>query len=217
LSSKDFQSLTLSAFVADAQEAEVGCAANVADFNAFLTYKPQADQKSQTRGELIAVDFVPKVFRLMNEKEIQKQMEDEVAAQESAIESAEPPPAINSTEFEARRRDAMMQQIKSAMRQPAAGEQRELGLIEKIECTNKGIVFHLKTQTQTFKLAAASPQSVQMRAFTPEALQIQFGCNLKQVEIPIVFTYKPTSDPKAKSNGEIVALEFVPKSFILEK
>jgi tetratricopeptide (TPR) repeat protein len=218
LSSKDFASLALSAFVADAQEAEVGCTAKIADFNAFLTYKPQATAKSATRGELVAVDFVPKVFRLMSEKEIEKQMEDEIAAQESAAEAAAPPPpAINNTNLDARRRDAMMQQIKNAMRQPSAGEQRDLGLIEKIECTNKGMFFHLKTQTQTFKLAAGSPQSIQIRAFTPDAMQVQLGCNLKQVDVPIVFTYKPTPDPKSKSNGEIVALEFVPKSFILEK
>jgi Tfp pilus assembly protein PilF len=218
LSSKDFASLVLSAFVADAQEAEVGCAANIAEFNAFLTYKPQAIAKSAMRGELVAVDFVPKVFRLMSEKEIEKQMEDEIAAQESAAEAAAPPPpAIDNADFDARRRQAMMEQIKRVMRQPAAGEQRELGLLEKIECTNKGMFFHLKTQTQTFKLAADSPQSIQIRAFTPEAMQIQLGCNLKQVDVPIVFTYKPTSDQKSKSNGEIVALEFVPKSFILEK
>ena len=82
----------------------------------------------------------------------------------------------------------MLQKL-NKMRQLAAGEQRELGLLEKIECTNKGMFFHLKTQTQTFKLAAASPQSIQMRAFVPEAMQVQFSCNFKQVDIPIVFTY----------------------------
>jgi tetratricopeptide (TPR) repeat protein len=217
LSSKDFESLTLMAYVADAQEAQVGCGVNIADFNAFLTYKPQADQKNTNRGELIAVDFVPKNFRLMDASEMQKKTEEIYVADESVVESAQPPPPINSADFDARRRQAMMQQIKNQMRQPSAGEQRELGLIEKIECTNKGMFFHLKTQTQTFKLAAASPQSIQMRAFTPEIAQIQFGCNLKQVDIPVVFTYKPTSDPKAKSNGEIIALEFMPKSFTLEK
>lgn len=92
-----------------------------------------------------------------------------------------------------------------------------LFVVKKSDSRNKEMFFHLKTQMQTFRLTAASPQSIQMRAFTPEAMQIQFGCNLKQVDIPIVFTYKPTSDSKSKSNGEIVALEFVPKSFILEK
>lgn len=210
LSSKDFESLTLSAFVADAQEAEVGCTASIADFNAFLTYKPSADGKNQNRGELVAVDFVPKAFRLMSEAEIQKQMQDEIAVQESAAEA-------EAADFEVQRRASMMEQIKNQMRPAAAGEQRELGLIERIECAGKTMFFHLKTQTQTFKLAAASPQSVQMKAFTPEVAQIQFGCNLKQVDVPVVFTYKPTSDQKSKSNGEIVALEFVPKSFVLEK
>ena len=223
LSSRDFASLALAAFVADAQETQVGCAANVADFNAFLTYKPQADQKNQTRGELVAVDFVPKIFRLMNEKEIQKQMEDEADAQQSTIEadeqqSASPPPpaATGDTDFEARRREAILQQIKKAMRQPAAGEQRELGLLEKIECTGRAMFFYLKTATQTFKLTSDSPQSIQMRAFTPDAAQIRFGCNLKQVDIPVVFTFKGNSDPKAESNGELVSLEFMPKSFTLE-
>ena len=218
LSSKDFENLALTAFVADAQEAQVGCGANVADFNAFLTYKPQTDAKNSNRGELVAVDFVPKNFRLMAASEMQNKTEEIYVAEESAVISSQPPPpAINNADFDAQRHAAMMQAMKNAMRQPSAGERRELGLIEKIECTNKGMFFHLKTQTQVFKLATASPQSIQIKAFTPEVEQIQIGCNLKQVDIPVVFTYKPTSDPKAKSNGEIVALEFVPKSFILEK
>lgn len=210
LSSKDFESLTLMAFVADAQEAQVGCSANVSDFNAFLTFKPQADAKSANRGELIAVDFVPQAFRLMDEKEIQKQMEDEASVQQAEVEAA-------NAGMEERRRESILQQIKSSMRRPAAGEQQELGLVEKIECAGKGMFFYLKTPTQTFKLSAASPQSIQMRAFTPEVAQIQFGCNLKQVDIPVVFTFKTNADAKAKSNGELVALEFVPKSFTLEK
>jgi tetratricopeptide (TPR) repeat protein len=222
LSSKDFESLTLMAFVADAQEAQVGCGANIADFNAFLTYKPQTDAKNINRGELIAVDFVPKNFRLMDASEMQNKTEEiteEIyVAEESAIKSGQPPPpAINNTDFDAQRRAAMMQHIKDRMRQPAAGEKREIGFIEKVECSNKEMFFYFKTQTQTLKLATASPQAIQMRAFTPEVEQIQFGCNLKQVDIPVVFTYKQSSDPKAKSGGEIIALEFVPKSFILEK
>ncbi len=40
---------------------------------------------------------------------------------------------------------------------------------------------------------------------------------MKQVDIPIVFTYKETIDLKGGSAGEIIALEFVPKSFTLDK
>ncbi len=224
LSSKDFQSLALTAFVADAQEAQIGCGANVADFNTVLTYKPQADVKNTNRGELIAVDFVPKNFRFMDASEMQdktEQITEEIyVADAPAVKSAQsppPPPAINNTDFEAQRRAAMMRQIKDRMRQPSAGEKHELGFIEKVECNGKKIFFYLKTQTETLKLTAASFEAIKMQAFTPDVEGVQFGCNLKQLDVPVVFTYKQNSDPKAKSGGEIVALEFVPKSFILEK
>jgi len=111
----------------------------------------------------------------------------------------------------------MMQGIKNALRQPVAGEKRELGFIEKVECGNKGMFFYIKNQTRTFKLTAASAQAIQIRAFTPDVEQLQLGCAMKQVDIPVVFTYKESSDSKAKSNGEIISMEFVPKTFILEK
>ena len=39
---------------------------------------------------------------------------------------------------------------------------------------------------------------------------------MKTVEIPVVSTCKPAADPKSKTSGDLVALEFVPKSFVLE-
>jgi hypothetical protein len=77
--------------------------------------------------------------------------------------------------------------------------------------------FHFKTPTQSLKLSAASPQTLQMKAFTPEIEQLQFGCGMKEVDVPVVFTYRESLDLKGGSVGEIIALEFVPKSFILEK
>ncbi|MEP6923185.1 MAG: tetratricopeptide repeat protein [Pyrinomonadaceae bacterium] len=213
LSSKDFENLALTSFVADAASVQVGCGANFADLNSVLTYRPAADAKNTNRGELIAVDFVPTNFRMMLANELESEPE-AVYVEETTSSSAAPP---KPEEFETARRASMMEAIKKAMRQPLAGEKREMGLIEKVECGNKGMFFYLKTPTQLFKLSAASPQAIQIRAFTPEVEQIQLGCNLKQVDIPIVFTYKENPDAKAKSNGEIVALEFMPKSFVLEK
>ncbi len=181
LASRDFESLTLTAYVADAEKAQIGCGENVAAFNAVLTYKPQADGKSVVRGELIAVDFVPNNFRTMSADELRKETET-VYAEEA------PPAPIKNDDFSAQRRAAMMQSIKTAMRQPQTGEKRELGFIERVECTNKAMFFYFKTQTQTLKLSAASPQSIQMHAFTPEVEQIKFGCSLKQVDVPVVFT-----------------------------
>ncbi len=215
LSSKDFQNLTLTSHIGETVDAEVGCEAKVSGINSVITYKPLPNAKLGSRGELTAIDFVPKNFRIM-EPTAEQTAAEEVDAVE---EDNPPPPPMPAGEDAANgRRAAMIQAIKNAMRQPQPGEKRELGFIEKVECGNKGMFFYLKTGAQQiFKLSAASPQAIQIRGFTPEIEQLQLGCTMKNVDIPVVFTYKENTETKAKSNGELIALEFVPRSFTLDK
>lgn len=159
----------------------------------------------------MAIDFVPKNFRFM--EALPDQFEETYAGEVSG-NNAPPPPA--SEDFNAQRRTAMAQGIKNALRQPQMGEKCELGFIEKIECSGKGMFFHIKGGAQTFKLFATSPQTVQIRGFTPEIEQLRLGCNVKQLDIPVVFVYKENADAKTKSNGELLSLDFVPKSFVLD-
>ncbi|HTK37261.1 MAG TPA: tetratricopeptide repeat protein [Pyrinomonadaceae bacterium] len=223
VTSKDFQSLTLMAFAENADQASLGCDAKLADLNAVLTYKASSAAKGTNRGELVAVEYVPPDFRLMDEKEM--------AVTTNYIEgnfsqTSENPPAVitvgtgnapNGQDFETQRRDAMMSYIKTAIRQPGQGEKRELGFIDKAECTNKGVIyFYLHTQTQTLKLSNASPRSIQMRTFAPDMEDVRIGCPMKSVDAPVVFVYKDTPDAKAKTDGEILSLEFVPKTFVLD-
>ncbi len=213
LSSVDFQSLILTSHVSEAVNADVGCDADIAAINSVVTYKPQANSQTGNRGALVALDFVPKNFRFVEPGE----QKEEYAAQEIYDGSETAPPPVKKEDFDAQRRTAMLQGIKNALRQPLASERRELGFIEKVECGNKGMFFYIKNAGQTFKLSAASPQAIEIKGFTPEIERLQLGCNLKQVDVPVVFTYKEKADSKAKSSGELIALEFVPKSFTLEK
>jgi tetratricopeptide (TPR) repeat protein len=212
LSSKDFESLTLTAFVADAENAQVGCGENLSAINSVLTYKPQPGAKTGVAGELVSIDFVPKNFRFVDTT---AQPETETTAEVYVESGAPPPPAIDGGDVDAQRRAAMMQGIKSALRQPQTGEKRGIGTIEKVECSNKGMFFLLKTATQMLKLTAVQ-QAMQIRSYTPDVEQLQFGCGMKQVDIPVVFVYKENADAKAKIAGELVMLEFVPKSFSLD-
>jgi tetratricopeptide (TPR) repeat protein len=214
LTSKDFQGLTLNSYLSDTLNAEVGCDANIAGINSVITYKPQANSKTGIRGELTALDFVPKNFALSKRPQAEQKQKIYTFQKITAARLAS---TVKNENFDAQRRAAMLEGIKTSLRQPLAGEKRELGFIEKVECSNKGIAFFIKSAAQIFKLSAASPQSIQIKGFTPEIERLQLGCQLKQVDIPVVFTYKENADPKAKTNGELIALEFVPKSFTLEK
>ena len=210
LSSKDFDELKLTAMTNEAENLSVGCDAQMQNLLAVITFRPNSDAKAKTKGSLLSLVFVPKYFRLKTEEELGK-------AQEIIVVNEVQPennPNVQA-EMEQRRREAMLGAIAAALRQPQEGEKREIGVVEKIECSGQNVFFHVKTETQALKLKASSPQSVKIAAFTPEVAQMQIGCGVKMPPIPAVISYRPNGDAKAKQNGEILAVEFVPKSFKL--
>lgn len=101
-------------------------------------------------------------------------------------------------------RMAMMRQIKESLRKPLPGEKREMAFIEKSECSNKGLFFYFKIQTAVLKLSNPTPQTLQMKAFMPDTENMQIGCGMKAVEIPVIITYKEIPDKKSKTSGELV-------------
>ena len=76
--------------------------------------------------------------------------------------------------------------------------------------------FYVKAGPQVLRLSKAATPALILVGFTPDIENLQVGCGMKQVEIPVVFTFKESTDPKAKVAGELISLEFVPKSFTLQ-
>jgi hypothetical protein len=219
LTSVDFQGLMLNTFDgARDGSIEVGCEAKIADALAILTYKPKADAKKLTPGELIAVEFVPKSFRMMSEKEIEETLAKLNAPTEVAVTSASPGTIIRtSVEPDPQQlRDAMAASIRAAIAKPGAGEKQVQGFIDHAECTNKGTFFFFKSQSQLIKLSVTSPKSLKVRGFTPDIERVQMGCTMKNVDVSAIVTYRDTPDTKAKTTGELIAIDFVPASFVLE-
>jgi tetratricopeptide (TPR) repeat protein len=234
LFSNGFQNLQLVAFADGAENAQIGCHANLSEFNKVLTYQIVKTPASKHLGELVAIDFVPKDFRFVDEAEVAAlNTFNQAAAENTNIDAVNPnTPTFNESnpsEPTVRdkpvmigedenpdevRRKLMMEALKREIREPQAGEKRELGIIEKIECDNKGMYFVMKTETQLLKLNA--PQNLQIRSFVPDAGGTQFGCGLKQFDVTAVFIYKVETKPKAKVQGDLLSIDFVPKTFKLE-
>ncbi len=208
LSTKDFSSLDLMSMIEEAQNMDFGCDAKVKDYLAVFNYRPTTDAKAKSRGNLMAITFVPKFFRLKTEAEMKEARQVMIVEDEPTREI---PPQVQE-DMEKKRREAMLEGIKQTLRTPLDGEKREIGIIEKIECSNNSVFFYAKIGTQPLKLKAKSPQDVKIMTFTSDAGGLQFGCGVKPPPLPAVITYRP----KDKDGGEIVALEFVPKSFKLD-
>lgn len=207
LVSKDFQSLKMSVLKEGTQSFKIGCGVSLKDELLVMTFRPAAYAK----GELRSIVFVPKTFELMTAEEI-------AAARWVVIEGG---PATDisknaetaakeQAEFERQRRETMLLQITESLRTPLEGETRIIGTVERIECSNGASKFSIRSGDASFILNAPLPKEIKPVIFTPDADRIQFGCDVSLPPVNAVITYRP-----GKGGGDLVSLEFVPKSFRL--
>ena len=206
LSSPDFRALTITTFVPESGGSEVGCDSDLSKANTVLTYRPSTAPKSDSRGDLIAIEFVPDNFRFID-------LDNEPKSPTFVVEEVGPPK--NDAMSVAERRRAITEAIRDALRKPAAGERREIGFIERNECTDELVFVHIRTAAQLFKLANASPETMFMRSFSADTQNLQMGCGTRAINLPVVFVFKVNPNPKNETAGDLVSLEFVPKGFTL--
>ena len=110
--------------------------------------------------------------------------------------------------------EGLLQALNEALRKPQKGERRVLGVLTEIKCAGKSSKLTIRNEStakETFVFSAPELQKVRMITFAPDLEGRQIGCGFENSEVLAVVTYRPKSE--AKSNGEIVSLEFVPKNF----
>lgn len=112
--------------------------------------------------------------------------------------------------------EAFSETLNDALRKPQAGETRVQGLLTRIECGAKGMVFVFKSGDRLLRLTAAGFGGLHIMAYTQEA-GATLTCGARKAETPSVFTYRPSADARAKTDGSLVALEFVPTKFKLKQ
>ena len=105
--------------------------------------------------------------------------------------------------------------LQEALHQPAAGEKQVQGILLRLECDAKGIVFVVQLPDRVIKLRTAKFEAVQITAFTNDAGS-EITCGPRKPQNPVVVCYVPTTDPKAKVDGEIRSVDFVPGEFNLK-
>ncbi len=66
LRSENFDNLILISYSGDIAANRIGCDSAAKEIFAVVSYKPFADSKTNSAGEIISIEFVPKNFRLIN-------------------------------------------------------------------------------------------------------------------------------------------------------
>jgi tetratricopeptide (TPR) repeat protein len=112
--------------------------------------------------------------------------------------------------------DALISALNDALRKPLEGETRALGTLTRIECGPKGLVFVVKSGERTLRLASKGFEGVQITAYTPDAGS-ELTCGPRKQESLVVVTFRAATDARAKTDGALAALEFVPSNFKLKQ
>jgi len=228
LRTKDFANLKLLALTSDVADIEFGCNAQLENVLAVINY--QAGKDAKANSTLLAVAFVPKTFKLKTAEEIAK-------SEKMVVEMPDPPPPARTelpqdkkaefearvkeetsrrqADFDAQRREALMAQVRAALRKPQDDEKQMLGTIQKIECVKGKIVFHVQADPQLLKFRTLSLNDIKIMMLSSEYTNVHIGCGVNLPPMLAVITYVPDPSPKSKETGILVAVEFVPRTFTL--
>ncbi|MCM3870159.1 MAG: hypothetical protein ND895_05610 [Pyrinomonadaceae bacterium] len=108
-----------------------------------------------------------------------------------------------------------MSYLRDALRKPETGEKQIQGTLVRIDCDAKGIIFTLKSGSGLFRLKTAKFEEVDITTFAPDVAG-EITCGVRKPENAVVVCYLPGSDARAKVEGTIRSLEFVPTDFKLK-
>ena len=117
--------------------------------------------------------------------------------------SAEPPP--NDPSF----------YLRETLRRPGAGETQLQATLVRVECDANGMTLVLQITAGVLKLKAGNFQGVEVTTYDP-TVQGEISCGPRKPENTVVVCYLPNSDKKAKADGVLKSIEFVPADFKLK-
>ena len=166
---------------------------------------PDPDLRKQADALLQGVKHTEE--QIAQFKEFQKQ-------QMSSRPQMEQNSVTTTTQTTAPTADDMNSALLEALRKPKASEQRVQGMLTSIDCNAKGITFTVRAGDRTLKFHSDNFDRMDITAFTT-GISGDIACGPRKPENWIILSYAP---PKAgvKNDGEAIAIEFVPQSFVLK-
>jgi predicted Zn-dependent protease len=105
--------------------------------------------------------------------------------------------------------------LRESLRKPTAREIQAQGTLASISCDAKGITFIVRTNGRLFKLHTDSFERMDILSFSEDAGS-QVTCGPRKPENNVVVCYLPATEPRAKIDGVIKSIEFVPADFKLK-
>ena len=148
-------------------------------------------------------------------------MQEQMARLRSAREQQQPEPpdqrviiADTSGQTPTEKIDASSY-LRDALRKPDAGETRLEGILVRIDCAPKVIVFVVRVGDRVLKVKTDSFENIDITTFSSDVAG-EISCGPRKQQNAVVVCYVPSSDARTKTDGVIRSIEFVPQDFKLK-
>jgi tetratricopeptide (TPR) repeat protein len=92
-----------------------------------------------------------------------------------------------------------------------SGEQA-CGMLVRIECEDDGVVLVVEAGERTLRLRKDSLNRIRFVTYTVD-VRGQVTCGLRTQATPVLVTYRPAKNGAGQTDGEIIAVEFIPKEW----
>lgn len=87
------------------------------------------------------------------------------------------------------------------------------GLLVRIECEEEeGVILVVEAGERTLRLRNDSLNRIRFVTYTVD-VRGQVTCGLRAPATPVLVTYRPAPNPARRTDGEVIAVEFVPKDW----
>jgi tetratricopeptide (TPR) repeat protein len=104
----------------------------------------------------------------------------------------------------------------SAIRPKAEGQEQALGDLVVVECTADEVFLHLQVAGRTLRFHANNFERIPFVSYDPAMARgkgRRLSCGERTAANHVLLTYRPTTGARVQSDGEVVAVDFVPREW----
>lgn len=201
--SADFASVRMTVAKEGDNTFQIGCEVSLATELAVINFRPTpaAINLNRSAGEITAISFVPDNFRLKTPAEMN-------AARPVAIDNdmaRRSGPSADTTP------ESIHRSIAESLRKIQKGEQRGTGIIEKINCSDSGVIYEISFGEKKIRLLQGASRP-EIGWFTVTSSQLPLTCGSGPLTATALITYV-TEIRNDGIDGTIRSIEFVPNEF----
>ena len=123
---------------------------------------------------------------------------------------------LTDEQMEKIERDRVINNLNYLIERPQKGERQVVGTLGRVACVDDGIVYGFKTSAgEELRLSGRRFDDLRLKVLIEGTRSFAFRCDARVTDELAAITYRPAAKSAAGTDGELLSIAFVPRSFEL--